>query len=145
MWLAVHLRGKTVLLLAGSNAEAADLSRRVQARLTQLGTVGPPQAALSDGNPAGVGDLIRARLNTEIDAGGRKLTNRDMLKITALRGPDAEVRRQRQDGTWTEAWHEEPDAAAPGYETQLAYVLPGMLPGPDRHRARGIQAGNIGH
>ena len=42
MWLADHLRGKDVLLLAGSNAEAADLSRRVQARLTQLGQVGPP-------------------------------------------------------------------------------------------------------
>ena len=46
MWLADHLRGKDVLLLAGSNAEAADLSRRVQAKLTQIGTVGPPQAAL---------------------------------------------------------------------------------------------------
>ena len=102
MWLADHLRGKNVLLLAGSNAEAAELSRRVQARLIQLGTVGPPQAALSDGNQAGVGDLVRARLNTEIDAGGRTLTNRDTLKITALRGPDAQVRRQRQDGTWTE-------------------------------------------
>ena len=101
MWLADHLRGKNVLLLAGSNAEAAELSRRVQARLIQLGRAGPPQAALSDGNQAGVGDLIRARLNTEIDAGGRKLTNRDMLKLTAVRGPDAEVRRQRPDGTWT--------------------------------------------
>ena len=38
MWLADHLRGKDVLLLAGSNAEAADLSRRVQAKLIQLGT-----------------------------------------------------------------------------------------------------------
>ena len=60
MWLADHLRGKTVLLLAGSNAEAAELSRRVQARLIQMGSVGPPQAALSDGNHAGVGDLVRA-------------------------------------------------------------------------------------
>ena len=101
MWLADHLRGKDVLLLAGSNAEAAELSRRVQAKLTQLGTVGPPQAALSDGNHAGVGDLVRARLNTEIDAGGRQLTNRDTLQVTAFRGPDAEVRRQRLDGTWT--------------------------------------------
>ena len=33
MWLADHLRGKDVLLLAGSNAEAADLSRRVRAKL----------------------------------------------------------------------------------------------------------------
>jgi conjugative relaxase-like TrwC/TraI family protein len=101
MWLADHLRGKDVLLLAGSNAEAAGLSRRVQAKLTQLGTVSPPQAALADGNHAGVGDLVRARLNTQIDAGGRRLTNRDTLQVTAFRGPDAEVRRQRLDGTWT--------------------------------------------
>jgi conjugative relaxase-like TrwC/TraI family protein len=101
MWLGDHLRGKSVLLLAGSNAEAADLARRVQAKLTQMGSVGPPQAPLSDGNHAGIGDLVRARLNTEIDAGGRALTNRDTLQVTAFRGPDAEVRRQRQDGTWT--------------------------------------------
>ncbi len=101
MWLADHLRGKDVLLLAGSNAEAADLARRVQTKLTQVGTIGPPQAALSDGNHAGVGDLVRARLNTHIDAAGRPLTNRDTLQVTAFRGPDAEVRRQRLDGTWT--------------------------------------------
>ena len=71
MWLADYLRGKNVLLLAGSNAEAAELSRRVQAKLTQMGTVGPPQAPLSDGNQVGIGDLVRARLNIEIDAGGR--------------------------------------------------------------------------
>jgi conjugative relaxase-like TrwC/TraI family protein len=101
MWLADHLRGKEVLLLAGSNAEAAGLSRRVQAKLTQLGAVGLPQAALADGNHAGVGDLVRARLNIQIDASGRQLINRDTLQITAFRGPDAEVRRQRLDGTWT--------------------------------------------
>jgi hypothetical protein len=101
LWLADHLRGKDVLLLAGSNAEAAELSRRVQARLAQRGTVGPLMAALSDGNQARVGDLVRARLNTEIDAGGRALTNRDTLKVTGFRGPDAEVRRQRPDGSWT--------------------------------------------
>jgi hypothetical protein len=101
LWLADHLRGKDVLLLAGSNTEAADLARRVQARLTHLGTIGPRQAALSDGNHAGIGDLIRARLNTRIDADGRPLTNRDTLQITAFHDPDAEVRRQRLDGTWT--------------------------------------------
>src|SRR5207302_5391309 len=83
LWLADHLRGKDVLLLAGSNTEAADLSRRVQAKLTQMGSIGSPQAALSDGNHAGVGDLVRARLNTEIDARGRHLSNRDTLAITA--------------------------------------------------------------
>ena len=102
MWLADYLRGKDVLLLAGSNAEAAELSRRVQAQLSQMGTVGPPQATLADGNQAGVGDLVRARLNTEIDAGGRALTNRDTLKVTAFRGHEVKVRRQRPDRTWTE-------------------------------------------
>ena len=101
MWLADHLRGKNVLLLAGSNSEAADLSRRIQAKLIQLGRVGPPRAALADGNQAGTGDLIRARLNTTINAGGRELTNRDTLKITGWHGPHAQVRRRDLDGTWT--------------------------------------------
>jgi flagellar biosynthesis GTPase FlhF len=105
MWLADHLCGKDALLLAGSNTEAADLARRVQAKLTQLGTVGPPQAALADGNHAGVGDLVRARLNTKIDASGRPLTNRDTLQITAFQGSAVEVRRQRLDGTWTGTFH----------------------------------------
>ncbi len=100
-WLADYLRGKSVLLLAGSNSEAAELSRRVQAKLIQLGTVGPPRAALADGNQAGTGDLIRARLNTTISAGGRELTNRDTLQITGWRGPGAVVRRRELDGTWT--------------------------------------------
>ena len=105
-WFADHLRGKDVLLLAGSNEEAADLSRRVQAKLIQAGTVSADgyqsQVPLADGTQARPGDLIRARLNTEIDAAGQKLTNRDTLKITAIRGPGAEVRRQQLDGTWTE-------------------------------------------
>ena len=85
----------------GNGTEAAELSRRVQAKLTQMGRVGQPQAVLSDGNHAGIGDLIRARLNTEIDAGGRKLTNRDFLTVAALHRYEAEVQRQRPDGTWT--------------------------------------------
>ena len=101
MWLADHLCGKNVLLLAGSNSEAAELSRRVQAQLIQLGTVRRPHAALSDGNQAGIGDLIRARLNTKINAGGRELTNRDTLKITGWHGPHAQVRRRELGGTWT--------------------------------------------
>src|SRR2546430_8231144 len=104
MGLGHHRRERDVLLPAGPTADAAALPRRVQAKLTQLGTVGPPQAALSDGNHAGVGDLVRARLNTEIDAGGRALTNRDTLQVAAFRGSAAEVRRQCLDGTWTETF-----------------------------------------
>ena len=101
MWLADYLRGKNVLLLAGSNSEAADLSRRVQDKLIQLGTVQRPRAALSDGNQAGIGDLIRARLNTKINSSGRRLTNRDTLKITGWHGPHVQVRRRELGGTWT--------------------------------------------
>ena len=56
---------------------------------------------MSDGNHAGVGDLIRARLNVEIDAGGQRLANRDTLEVTSIRGPEVTVRRQRRDATWT--------------------------------------------
>ena len=101
LWLADHLRGKDVLLLAGSNGEAAELSRRVQAQLIQLGAVRRPHAALADGTQAGTGDLIRARLNTKINAGGRELTNRDTLQITGWHGPHAQVRRRELNGTWT--------------------------------------------
>jgi conjugative relaxase-like TrwC/TraI family protein len=120
MWLADHLRGNDVLLLAGSNAEAADLSRRVQAKLTQLGRVGPPQAILADGNHAGVGDLIRARLNTKIDAGGQQLANRDTLHVVALHDADAVVRRQRPDGAWTKPFRI-PRAYLAGH-AELAYA-----------------------
>ena len=104
MWLADHLRGKDVLLLAGSNPEAADLSRRVQHKLISLGAVQPPHAALSDGNQAGIGDLIRARLNARISAGGRELTNRDTLRVTGFQGLHADVQRRELDGSWTETF-----------------------------------------
>ena len=63
-WLADHLHGRDTILLAGSNEEAAELARRVQAQLVTMGTVVQPRAPLADGNRAGTGDLIRARLNT---------------------------------------------------------------------------------
>ena len=100
-WLADVLEGKRSLLMAGSNAEVADLSARAQSKLIGLGAVQRPQVKLSDGNSAGIGDLIRARLNTEIDAGGQKLTNRDTLRVTAWKGRHAEVERRRADGSWS--------------------------------------------
>jgi len=39
-----------------------------------LGVVWPLLAMVSGGNQAGIGDLLRACLNTEIHAGGPKLT-----------------------------------------------------------------------
>lgn len=100
-WLADHLHGRDTILLAGSNEEAAELARRVQAQLVQMGTVVHPRAPLADGNQAGTGDLIRARLNTEINAGGQRLTNRDVLRIEGWQGPDAEVARRLPGGGWS--------------------------------------------
>ena len=67
-------QGKTSLLLAGSNEEAARLARLVRDRRIQRRQIsGRREVTLRDGNPAGVGDLVRARLNADIDAGGRRL------------------------------------------------------------------------
>ncbi|HEY5990745.1 MAG TPA: AAA family ATPase, partial [Streptosporangiaceae bacterium] len=83
-WLADHLIGKSSVLLATTNAQAAELARRARDELAALGlvAVGDP-AELADGNPAGIGDLIVARKNERIQAGEarRTLANRDVLRI----------------------------------------------------------------
>jgi len=103
-WLADHLQGRDAILLAGSNEEAAELARRVQAQLVTMGTVVQPRAPLADGNQAGTGDLIRARLNTRIDAGGQRLTNRDVLRIEGWQGQAVEVARGLPGGGWSESF-----------------------------------------
>ena len=102
-WLADHLRGRDALLLAGSSQEAADLSRRVQSLLALMGRVGPGTLDLADGNLAGLGDLVRARHNEKINAGGRPLRNRDRLRVVSVSedGRDVIARRQRGPGVWT--------------------------------------------
>ena len=85
-WLADHLSGKASLLLATTNAQAAELARRARDELAALGLVATGDLAeLADGNVAGVGDLIVARQNIRIEAGepGRRLANRDVLRIDA--------------------------------------------------------------
>ena len=95
----------------------------------------PPQAPLSDGNHAGVGDLVRARLNTEIDAGGRQLTNRDTL--TGHRVPRAPTPRcggSGLDGTWTGPFRVPRSYLAGQRRTRLRRQRP-RRPGPHRrHR-----------
>ena len=49
-----------------------------------------------------------------------QLTNRDTLKVTAFRGPEAEVRRQRPDGTWTEPFRVPRSYLA--HSAELAYA-----------------------
>src|SRR5690349_4835555 len=98
--------GRQALLLAGSNEEAARLARLVRDRRIERGQIGGNrEVTLRDGNPAGTGDLVRARLNTKIDAGGRRLTNRDTLRLTGFLGSGdnrvAIAQRQTAPGEWS--------------------------------------------
>ena len=100
-FLADFLDGTDYILLAGSNAEAADLARRVQDSLIRAGRVQQPQFRLADENQAGIGDLVRARQNAKtIDAGGQPLANRDVLRIEGRAQGKVQVRRQA-DGGWS--------------------------------------------
>ena len=72
LWVTDDHAGRDTLLVTAANEEAAVLSRLVRERL-----IGRRQVAdrtdivLADGNPASTGDLVRARLNTRIDADGQ--------------------------------------------------------------------------
>ena len=74
-------------------------------RLAELGRVGEAEITLSDGNQAGRGDLIRARLNTRIDADGQTLANRDVVRVESINnsgfGRLAAVRRQTGPDQWS--------------------------------------------
>jgi conjugative relaxase-like TrwC/TraI family protein len=105
LYLNGHLTGKESLLLATSNETAARLAALVRERLAERGLVGPAELTLADGNRAGQGDLIRARLNTRIDADGQTLANRDTIRIEGLAGTGPEqlavVTRQTAPGSWS--------------------------------------------
>ena len=119
-YLADFLAGKDTLLLAGTNAEAADLARIVQSKLAAAGQIGHPRIELADGNHAGTGDLVRARHNTDIRIDGERLVNRDVLKVEAFAGRDVGVRRQLPEGGWSR-----PFLVSPAYFAEygeLAYA-----------------------
>jgi len=105
VWLNGHLSGRESLLMATSNETAARLAALARERLAELGIVGPEEITLADGNQAGRGDLVRARLNTRIDADGQTLANRDTIRIEGLAGAGekrmAVVRRQTGPGEWS--------------------------------------------
>jgi len=84
-YLHDRLCGKDTLLMCGTDAMAAELSRRVRDDLIRWGMVsGGPAVALMNGSRASAGDWIMARENdNRVDAGedGRKLANRDVLRV----------------------------------------------------------------
>ena len=105
LYLNGFLKGQEALLMATSNETAARLSALVRERLAELGRVGEAEITLSDGNRAGRGDLIRARLNTRIDADGQTLANRDVVRVESINnsglGRLAAVVRQTGPDQWS--------------------------------------------
>ena len=118
MWLADHLRGKDVLLLAGSNAEAAELSRRVQAKLTQMGT-----------RRAAAGPAVRRQPRRRRRPGPRPPQHRDRR-----RRPPAHQPRHAQGHRLPRA-RRRGAAAAAGRDLDRAVPGPPVLPRAQR-RAR---------
>jgi hypothetical protein len=96
-WLADYLAGKDALLLARTEEQARELSRRVRDSLIHYGHVtAGAEIRLRHGAAASTGDLIMARKNNRrIIAGvpGRWLTNRDVLRIERIKGRSVAVRR----------------------------------------------------
>ena len=109
LYLNGFLDGQDALLMATSNETAARLSALVRERLAELGKVGEAEITLADGNRAGRGDLIRARLNTRIDADGQTLANRDVVRVESINasgfGRLATVRRQTGPDQWSRPFH----------------------------------------
>jgi conjugative relaxase-like TrwC/TraI family protein len=81
-----RLSGRDTLLMCGSEALAAELSRRIRDDLIHWGIVDGhgPAVTLMNGYQASAGDLVMARKNlNDLNAGeeGRGLANRDILRI----------------------------------------------------------------
>jgi conjugative relaxase-like TrwC/TraI family protein len=116
LWVTDHLQGRQSLLLAGSNAEAADLARLARERLVSYGVLAAAaEVVLGDGNEAGTGDLVRARLNCKIEADGQALTNRDTLRITGWAGEGERKTALAQRETGAGEWSRE-------FEVPVAYL-----------------------
>ena len=84
-YLHDRLAGRDTLLMAGTEARAAELSRRVREDLIRWGIVSDgPAPRLRDGSQASAGDWIMARKNdatTKAGQRGRALVNRDILRL----------------------------------------------------------------
>jgi len=114
-YLHDRLSGKDTLLLCGSEALAAELSRRIRDDLIHWGLVDGhgPAVTLMNGYQASAGDLVMARKNqNDIRAGekGRALANRDILRILSTDADGTGLRvsverlTRRDPATGAEQW-----------------------------------------
>ena len=132
-YLHDRLNGKDTLLMTGTEARAAELSRRVREDLIRWGIISDgPIIRLRDGAHASDGDWIMARRNDndiETDRPGGGITNRDVLRIVSTDpdGTGLRVQVERltgRDGAGREQWST-PFLLAKPYllnEAHLAYA-----------------------
>jgi len=96
-YVASHLAGRNVLLMAADWARCRELSARIRDDLIHLGLVDAgPAIRIAGGAEASAGDLIICRVNDHhLEAGepGRALANGDVLRIEAVTGRGIMVRR----------------------------------------------------
>ncbi|TCN36853.1 conjugative relaxase-like TrwC/TraI family protein [Kribbella orskensis] len=89
-WLADHLNGLHALLIVDTNAQAAELSAQLRARLVEYGQVDDERTTwlASTGNRVGAGDLIQTRLNAwhlnGYRGNKRAAFNRDEFKVVEV-------------------------------------------------------------
>jgi len=134
-YLHDRLNGEHTLLMAGTDAMAAELARRVRGDLIAWGLVSDgPTVTLRDEAQASTSDWIMARKNAnQIAAGqpGRTLANRDILRIVSTEAGAAGLLVQVQRLTGHDAATEQETWSAPfllsrAYlreEAQLAYAV----------------------
>jgi len=113
-WLADHLDGTDTVLIARTEDQARELSRRARDDLLRYGHVSADNPVrLAAGDQASAGDLIMARRNARPGPPARpdrELANRDILLVTRTTagpaGTRVQVRRRtgRDPGTGQPAW-----------------------------------------
>ena len=102
-WRADEIGGLTSLMIATSNETVADLGRRARADLVAAGRVEADGVALSDGNIAGVGDVVVTRKNNRLMRAGQEFVKNGDLWHVEARGDDGslEVRHVTHGGRVT--------------------------------------------
>ncbi|GAA1531143.1 MobF family relaxase [Kribbella lupini] len=89
-WLADHLKGLNTLLVTDTNEQAASVAAELRARLVKLRRVDDLNTVElgGDGNRAGRGDLIQARMNDwqhkGEDGTSRPVFNRDEFRVEEI-------------------------------------------------------------
>ena len=108
-YVAAVLSGRSAALITATNAEAAEVSARVQERLLgpinfdqpgEAGGRGTPVGYGMDGNVVRVGDRIQWRVNTyDVPEGAEPLINREFLTVDSCTAQGVHLRRESDGST----------------------------------------------